>query len=93
MSRTEWGYAYWGAGWLLLGFLVAELLGFFRVAPWPTFSETVWAAERHEFVGPLVFAGLIGLIAHFLFHRPLWASLLFGLLVAFAAHIADRAWP
>lgn len=93
MSRAVWGYLYWGAGWIFCGFLIAELAGYFRVAPWPTFSETVWHAETHPLVAPVVFAALVALIAHFLYHRPLWHSVAFGLLVAVGAHLADKSWP
>lgn len=93
MTRAVWGYVYWGIGWLLIGFLAAELAGYFGIAPWPTFSETVWFAERYSLVKPFVFATLITLIAHFLYHRPLWHAAAFGVLVAVGAHLADRAWP
>lgn len=93
MTRTTWGFLYWGGVWLLVGFLAAELTGFFRVAPWPTLSETVWASERYPLVASGVFALLLGLMAHFLYRRPLWQSLLFGVLVAAAAHIVDARWP
>lgn len=84
-------YIVWGA-WLA-AFLVLELLGFWRVFAWVTFSETVWVFERHWLVAPVVFASLVALIAHFLYHRPLWHSVMFGLLVAIGAHVADKTWP
>lgn len=90
MSRWVWGYCYWGVGWLLLGFLAAELAGFLGVAPWPTFSETVWHAIRYPGVGPAVFATLVFLGVHFLYHRPVWHSVLFGLVVAGVAHWLDK---
>lgn len=94
MTRWVWGYLYWGAVWLALGFLTAELAGFFGLAPWPTLSSTVWhATKTYPLVGSAVFALLLGLLAHFLYHRPLTVSLLFGVLVAAAAHLADRSWP
>lgn len=93
MSRTDWGYLYWGLVWILVGFFAAELAGYFGLAPWPTLSETVWFAERYRFVRDGVFALLLCLMAHFLFHRPLWHSALFAVVVAAAAHIADRSWP
>lgn len=92
MSRINWGYAYWSA-WIFIGFLLPELLGYFGIAPWPTFSETVWAALHYPFVKPVVFAVLLALMAHFLYHRPLGHSVVFALLVAGAAHIADKSWP
>lgn len=92
MTRTSWGYAYWGAGWLLLGFLLSELLGYYRVAPWPTFSETVWSAIKVDpgLIGPLVFATLVFLTVHFLYHREVWKSVLFGIVVALVAHWMDK---
>lgn len=84
MTRTSWGFAYWGGAWLLLGFLAAELAGYYRVAPWPTFSETVWSAIKIDpiVVSPIVFAALVFLMVHFLYHREVWKSVLFGLTVA-----------
>ena len=93
MTRFVWGYLYWGVGWLLFGFLAAELLGFYRVAPWPTFSSTVWHAEAYPYVAPLILATLLALIVHFLYHRPLWASVLFALTVAVSAHLLNKSWP
>ena len=90
MTRWIWGYAYWGAVWLLVGFLAAELAGYYRLAPWPTFSETVWHSTRYKPVGPLVFATLIFLSVHFLYHRKVWQSVLFGLIVAGAAYWLDH---
>lgn len=89
MTRWTWGYAYWGAGWLLVGFLAAELAGYFGVAPWPTFSDTVWHAIRYPGVGPAVFATLVFLTVHFLYHRPVWHSLAYGIVVAGVAHWLD----
>lgn len=89
MTRWTWGYCYWGAGWLLAGFLAAELAGYYRLAPWPTFSETVWHAIRYPAVGPAIFATLIVLGVHFLYHRPLAHSILFGLAVSGVAHWLD----
>jgi hypothetical protein len=90
VTRWEWGFAYWGGVWILLGFLVAELAGYFGVAPWPTFSETVWHSIRYPLVGPAVFATLVFLAVHFIYHRPVWHSLAFGLVVAFVAHWLDH---
>ena len=90
MTRHVWSYAYWGGVWLLLGFFAAELAGYYRVAPWGTFSETVWVSERYPLVGPLVFATLIFLSVHFLYHRALWQSIAFGLTIALAAHWLDH---
>lgn len=94
MSRYGYGYLYWGVGWLLIGFLAAELAGYFNVAPWPTLSATVWRSEAvSPVVAVLIFALLVTLTCHFLYHRPLWASVLFGLVVSVGAHLVNRAWP
>jgi hypothetical protein len=91
-SSAKWtaGYLYWGVGWLLLGFLAAELAAFYGFAPWPTLSQTVWHSTRYDYVGPLLFALLITLCVHFLYHRPLWHSVLFGLAIAAVAHWLDK---
>lgn len=91
MSRAGWGYLIW-TGWLLL-FGGLEAAGYLRVGPWPTFSWTVWRAETHPLVAPFVFATLVTLILHFLYHRPLWHAAVFALVVAAGAHLLDRAWP
>lgn len=93
LTRAVWGYLYWGGVWLLIGFLAAELAGLYRLAPWPTFSQTVWRAERYPYVTLFVFATLLTLIVHFLYRRPLWASAMFGLAVAIAAHLLSKQWP
>ena len=94
MSKWVWSYTYWGGAWLLLGFLTAELAGYFRIAPWVTLSETVWHSDQtYPWVATLLFATLLGLMAHFFYHRPLWASLLFGIVVSVAAHLVDKNWP
>lgn len=90
MTRWTWGYTYWGIAWLLLGFLTAELAGYYHLAPWPTFSETVWHAIHYPPVGPAIFATLIFLTVHFLYHRPIWHSLAYGTVVALIAHLLDH---
>lgn len=94
MSRFDWGIVYWFGFWLGTAFLAAELLGFYGIAPWPTLSETVWRSERaSSLVAVVIFATLVFLAAHFLYHRPIWASILFGLAIAVSAHLLDKAWP
>lgn len=90
MTKWEWGFWYWGGVWLLLGFLVAELAGFYGIAPWPTLSETVWHSTRYELVGPALFALLLTLCVHLLYHRPLWHSVAFGIAIAVVAHWMDK---
>lgn len=94
MSGRVWGFVYWGGFWILIAFLAAELLGYYGIAPWPTLSRTVWNSEEvSPWVGVTVFATLVFLGAHFLYHRPIWASILFGLAVAVSAHLIDKSWP
>lgn len=90
MSKWVWSDLYWGVGWLLLGFLLPELLGYFRIAPWVTFSETVWHNINYPFVGPAVFATLVFLSVHFIYHRPCFHSIAYGLVVAGVAHWLDH---
>lgn len=94
MSRWVWGYVWWGGIWLLLGFLIPELLGNWKLAPWPTLSETVWHSDQtYPVVATLLFALLLGLVAHFFYHRGLGASLVFALVVSVAAHLFDKHLP
>lgn len=94
VTRYVWGYLYWFGFWLGVAFLAAELAGFWRVAPWPTLSETVWHSEQASaVVAILIFATLVFLGAHFLYHRPLWQSVTFGLVVAVGAHLLDKHLP
>lgn len=93
MTKWQWGYLYWGLAWLLFGFLAAELLGYFQVAPWPTLSETSWHAirtYRAEFVGPILFAVFIFLIVHILYNRPVWHALAFGMAISFVSYFMDK---
>jgi hypothetical protein len=93
VSKWVWSYIVWGAGWLGL-FLVAELLGEFRLAPWVTLSETVWHTDKtYPYVATTLFAVLLGLMAHFFYNRPLWTSILFGLVVSAMAHLFDHHLP
>lgn len=94
MTTWTWGYLYWGAVWLLLGFLVPELLGEFGVAPWRTLSETVWHSESaYWFVAPALFATFVGLSLHFFYRRPLTFSLIVGVVFAVVAHLLDSRIP
>lgn len=89
-----WGYLWWGLAWLGCGFLAAELLAFYGVAPWPTLSETVWHAVRtYPWLAQPIFATMVFLTAHFLYHRPIWQSAAFGLLIAYGAHLVDHTLP
>jgi type II secretory pathway component PulF len=94
VSRWVYGYIYWGAFWLLLAFLIPELLAVYKVAPWPTFSATtVHATKTYPWVAYAVLGVLIGLGTHFLAGRHLWPSLVFGVVVSVGAHLLNKAWP
>jgi hypothetical protein len=94
LSVWVWGYLYWGAAWLLVGFLAAELAGEYRIAPWRTLSETTWHAERtYWFVSPLLFATFIGLSFHFFYKRDLAWSLGMGIVMSVAAHLLNKHLP
>lgn len=69
MSQTAWSLVVWGA-WLAL-FLALELLGYFRVGPWITLSETVWGLEmKYRLIALFVAGGLFMLILHLAFRWP-----------------------
>lgn len=94
MSKWDWGYLIWGLRWLLVGFLVPELLSedVFGVAPWPSLSATWEHAIKtypHEYIGPLTFGLFVFLVVHWIYGRPWWWGVLYGLLVAGVAHIMD----
>jgi hypothetical protein len=94
LTKWTWGYLYWGGVWLAAGFLIPELLGNWGIAPWPTLSETVWHSDTtYPVVATLLFALLLGLVAHFFYHRTLGASLVFALVVSVAAHLFDKHLP
>lgn len=60
----------WGV-WVLGYFLACELLGFERVAPWVTLSETVgWLEHGRALVGDLVCAFVLGVAIHWRFSTP-----------------------
>ena len=95
MTKWEWGYVYWGAIWLGLGFLVAEILGELRVAPWLTLSETSWHAEQtyNPWLPVALFGLLIFLGLHILFRKPVALALIAGMLIALATHLVDKRLP
>ena len=93
MTKWTWSYTIWGGIWLGF-FLVAEILGDLRVVPWVTLSETVWHSDQtYPVVATLLFALLLGLVAHFFYHRGLGHSLIFALVVSVAAHLFDKHLP
>ena len=81
MSRLAASDAIWAA-WLLL-FLVLELSGFFKVAPWTTLSSTAWANEKtYPILKTILFGFLIGLAVHIRFSTGLWKTTLGGTAIA-----------
>lgn len=94
MSQWTWSYLIWGVRWLLLGFLLFELLAkdITGVAPWMSLTATGRHAVKtypQFYVGPLIFATVVFLTVHFLYDRPVWKSMAFGLVVALVAHWLD----
>lgn len=74
--------AYW-LFWLLLLFLVPELLAAFKVVPLDTFSGTTQISEKiHPFLKPVVFGFGVGLVTHLVYGTPFWKALLGGAVVA-----------
>ena len=90
--RWAASYAVW-AGWLA-AFLILELSGLWRWVPWVTLSETSWHLEEaYPVLYTLLGGFLLGLNVHIVFHIPFWRAMLFGLIVAVAAHICRPSWP
>jgi hypothetical protein len=93
VSTWTWSYLIWGARWLLVGFLLFELaardvLGW---APWMSLTATGrHAISTYPIVGPLLFATIVFLAVHFIYTRPLWQSIAYGLVVALVAHWLDH---
>jgi hypothetical protein len=62
-------YIAWSS-WFL-AFVVLEFLGYFRVVPWVTLSETVWKLESVADLFKIIFlAGLVVLTVHIVFRWP-----------------------
>lgn len=77
---------YWLA-WILLGFLVPELLAHFGVIPMMTLSRTSWDEEsRFPILRVILFGFLTGLVFHIVFRTSLWETLLGSTAFAFIAH-------
>lgn len=69
-AQVLWSLAYWGV-WVGVLFVVPELLGLERVAPWVTLSETVgWLEHGRAIVADLVFAFVLGVAVHWRFGTP-----------------------
>lgn len=82
--------AYW-LFWLLIAFLVPELLAVFKLIPLDTFSGTTAITERlHPWVQPIVFAFGVGLVAHLAYGTQFFRAMLGGAVAAIAAHLLLR---
>jgi hypothetical protein len=69
-AQVLWSLAYWGV-WVGLLFLIPEVLGWERVAPWVTLSETVGYVEHgRRLVADLVFAFVVGVAVHWRWGTP-----------------------
>lgn len=94
MSKWVWGYWIWGFRWLLLSFLGFELAAsdVTGVAPWPSLSAT-WehAIKTYPayYIGPLTFGTFVFLCVHWIYNRPVWWGIAYGIVVAGVAHFMD----
>lgn len=93
MSEWTWSYLIWGLRWILVGFLGFELASkdVFGWAPWMSLSAT-WdhAIRNYPIISPLTFGLFIFLGVHWLYNRPWWQGILYGLVVAGVAHWMDH---
>lgn len=69
-EQVIWSLVYWGI-WVLLLFVVPEVLGWERIAPWVTLSETVgWVEHGRMLLADLIFMFVIGVAVHWRFGTP-----------------------
>lgn len=69
-AQVYWSLAYWGL-WVFVLFLAPELLGWERIAPWVTLSETVgWVEHGRALLADLIFTFVIGVAVHWRFSTP-----------------------
>lgn len=88
----KYSYLIWGA-WGAL-FLVLELVGLWRLAPWVTLSETSWKLEaEHWLIHALFFGFLLGLLMHIVFKGEMWKTQLAGIVFALLVHYVNNRWP
>jgi hypothetical protein len=72
LSRAQviWSLAYWGV-WVFILFLAPEVLGWERIAPWVTLSETVgWVEHGRNLLADLIFTFVLGVAFHWRFGFP-----------------------
>jgi len=63
-------FLYWGV-WVFVLFVVPEILGWERIAPWVTLSETVDVVEKgRQFLSDAIFFFVIGVAVHWRFQTP-----------------------
>lgn len=63
-AQIAWSLAYWGV-WVFLLFVWPEILGWERIAPWVTLSETVeWVEHGKRLLADLIFAFVLGVAVH-----------------------------
>lgn len=86
-----WSNLVWGG---MTAFVIAvELLGYFKVGPWRTLSETIWLDENQfHVIYLLVGSFLCGLTLHFLSRIPFWHAIVLGLVVGVISHLIS-GWP
>lgn len=66
-EQVLWSLAYWGL-WVFVLFVVPEVLGWERVAPWVTLSETVgWVEHGRALLADLIFTFVLGVAVHWRF--------------------------
>jgi hypothetical protein len=85
VSLKPWD-SYW-LFWLLIAFLVPELLAVFKVIPLDTFSGTTRISEKiHPWLQPIVFAFGVGLLTHLAYGTNFFKAMLGGAVVALGVH-------
>lgn len=93
MTTWVWSYLIWGLRWLFFGFLGFELVAkdVTGLAPWMSLTATGrHAIQTYPAVGPLLFATFVFLCVHFLYFRPVWHAITYGIVVALVAHWLDH---
>jgi hypothetical protein len=69
-AQVIWSCLYWGV-WIAVGFIAPEILGWDRLAPWVTLSETVgWVEHGRALLADLIFTFVLGVAVHWRFGTP-----------------------
>lgn len=83
-GQVIWSCAYWGA-WVLGGFLIPEVLGWERVAPWVTLSEDVgWLEHGRALVADEIFMFVLAVAIHWRWGTPFIRTELVALAIGLA---------